>query len=286
MNVDDNLKQMSKMLDDFSEYSRSLEEVILKTAVQLEGVFSKERLESYQRIAESIQKYDEVINLLNSNEWKNEWEETYEEMSQFEKDFLEFLKQMNEENIYLNFYYFDSVPLDEIETLLDREVAIKWMNINLEKAVSYLSNRKYLARHKKLIEQSYRAYTNGDYELAILGIIPPLEFFMGNWIDSEKNNREFDLENPSRLQMNIKHLIESLKLHPDKDKKSLLIDHYFELKAIEGMKKFYDGSNRFSRHSIVHGSHEYDSLEKFDYVKLVYLFNSLLSLYGVDFKKV
>lgn len=273
MNIDENLKQLRK--------------IMIKTAEQLEIVFSEERLRDYQERADNFtKKYKKTMNVLNSTGWKSEWEKIYDGMSQFEKDILSFLEKLNEEQIYLNFYYFDSVRLGDVDTLLDREVAIKWMNENLGEAVSHLSNREYLARHKKLIEQSYKAYTKGDYELAILGIIPPLEFFLKNWIEGDKNNREFDLKNPSTRPLNSKHIKESLKLHPEKDKKSLLIDHYFELRAMEGMREFYDGSNRFSRHSIVHGSHDYDSLERFDYVKLVYLFNSLLSLYGIDFKKV
>lgn len=287
MSIDENLKLIKKMLDDYNEYLKPLRKAMIKKAEQLEVVFSEERLRDYQERADNFaEKYKKTMNVINSTGFKSEWDKIYDGLSQFEKDILSFLEKLNEEGIYLNFYYFDSVELDEVDTLFDREVAIKWMNENLEKAVSYLSNREYLARHKKLIEQSYRAYANDDYELAILGIIPPLEFFLGNWIDgNKKNNKEFDLENPSRLQMNIKHIKESLELHLEKDKKSLLIDHYFELRAMEGMKEFYDGSNRFSRHSIVHGSHDYGSLERFDYVKLIYLFNSLLSLYGVDFKK-
>lgn len=284
MSIDDDLIQIRKMLDDYNEYSKPLREAMVKTTEQLKRVFSDQRLREYQRVSESFsRKYNDAVRVLASIDWKA----IYEGMSQIEKDILVFSDKLNKERIYLNFYYFDSISFDKIHTLLDRDVAIKWMNDNIENAVKNLSEKEFLIRHKKLIEQSYEAHKNGDYELAILGIIPPLEFFMGNWMISDKHNGEFDLENPSRSQMNKKELGKILKAHPDRDKKSLTINHYFEMKAMDGVIEFYNGSqeNRVSRNSIVHGSHDYSKLESFDYVKLIYLFNSLLSLYGVDLKR-
>lgn len=284
MSIDDDLKQIRKMLDDYNEYPKPLREALVKTTEQLKKVFSGQRLREYQRVSESFsRKYDDAKRVLASIDWKG----IYEGMSQIEKDILAFSDELNKERIYLNFYYFDSITFDKIHTLLDRDVAITWMNDNIENAVKNLSEKEFLARHKKLIEQSYKAHENGDYELAILGIIPPLEFFMGNWMVSDKHNGEFDLENPSKSQMKKKELEKILEAHPDRGEKSLTINHYFEMKAMDGVIEFYNGSpkNRVSRNSIVHGSHDYSKLESLDYVKLVYLFNSLLSLYGVDFKR-
>ncbi|AHA31324.1 hypothetical protein [Exiguobacterium sp. MH3] len=284
MSIDEDLKQIRKMLDDYNKYSEPLREAMVKTTEQLKKVFSDQKLREYQSLSESfVQKYSDVESFFASINWT----EIFEGMSQIEKDILEFSDKLNEERIYLNFYYFESISFDKIHILLDREVAIKWMNDHIKDTIKYLSEKEFLARHKKLINQSYTAYENGDYELAILGMIPALEFFVGNWMINDKHNGEFDLKNPSRSQMNKKDLEALLKDHPDSGNKSLTIKHYFEMKAMDGVIKFYDGSkkNRVSRNSIVHGSHDYSRLESFDYVKLVYLFNSLLSLYGVTFKK-
>lgn len=284
MSTDDNLKQIRKMLDQYNEYSKPLKEAMVTTAKQLEVMFSKERLAYYQKSVESFrQKYEDTVRILASIDWQ----EIYDGLSQVEKEILTFSNELNKERIYLNHYYFGSVTLDKIDTLLDREFAIAWMNENIKGTVDNLANKEYLAKHKKLIIQSYKAYENGDYELAILGIIPSLEFFMGNWLVSDKHHGEFDLENPSRSQMKKSELEKILNEHPDKDKKSLTMDHYFEMKAMHGVIEFYDGSkdNRVSRNSIVHGSHDYSNLESLDYIKLVYLFNSLIPLYGVDLRR-
>lgn len=284
MSIDDNLKQIRSILDNYNEYSKPLREAIVKTTEQLGEVFSDQRLREYQRFSESFsQKYNDTLSVLASIDWKG----IYAKLSQIEKDVLAFSDELNKERIYLNYYYFDSIEFDKIHTLLERDAAIKWMNDNLENAVKNLSEKEFLVRHKKLIEQSYKSYKHGDYELAILGIIPALEFFIGNWMNSDKLNGEFDFKKPSRDQMEKDGLKEILEKHPDRKKRSLETNHYFEMKAMDGILEFYNGSreNRVSRNSIVHGSHDYSELENLDYVKLIYLFNSLLSLYKGNFDK-
>lgn len=277
-------KEFLKMAKDFNESMGHIQvsriqnfaEAVRHTQNQMKAIFSQERLNGFIEIGEKIRKTALVLS-------KIDWNEVKESISsQYYKDIFAFAKKMSEEEVYVNFIYFDHIPFGNYEDYLDKERLLSWMKENVDEIVSIISTKDYMSRHKNLMEQSLRAYKAGENEIAILGIIPAIEFFISNWLLSQDNDGIFDYENPTTKQWEKKKL-KDLSSKTDDEKEHDLIDDFFEHQALRGAHKVfvYDSKSNTPRNSLVHGSFDYSKLEDLDYVKLVYLFHSLLPLYQV-----
>lgn len=280
----DQNKEFLKTIRDFNESMgriqvhriQSFAEAVRHTQNQMKAIFTQDRLNGFLEIGEKIRKATLELSKVN-------WDAVIENIeSQYYKDIFAFAKKMSEEEIYVNFIYFDHIPFGNYEEYLDKEMLLSWMGENVDEVLSIVSNKDYMSRHKKLMVQSLRAYNAGEKEIAILGILPAIEFFISNWLVSQENDGVFDHENPTTKQWEKKKLKE-LSSKSDDEKEHELIDEFFEHQAMRGAHKIfvYDSKSNTPRNSLVHGSFDYSKLEDLDYVKLVYLFHSLLPLYQV-----
>lgn len=258
------------------ERIRSFSEAMRHTENQMRAIFSQERLNGFMEIGEKIRKATLALS-------KVDWDAVIDNIeSQYYKDIFSFAKKMSEEEIYVNFIYFDHIPFGNYEDHLDKELLLPWMERNLNRVITIISSKDYMSRHKKLLEQSLRAYNAGEKEIAIIGVLPSIEFFISNWLVSQDNDGVFDYENPTTKQWEKKRLKE-LSSKSDNEKEHELVDMFFEHQALRGAHKIfvYDSKSNTPRNSLVHGSFDYSKLEDLDYVKLVYLLHSLLPLYQV-----
>lgn len=255
---------------------RSFSEAMRHTENQMRAIFSQERLNGFMEIGEKIRKATLVLS-------KIDWDAVKENIeSEYYRDVFAFAREMSKEEIYVNFIYYDHIPYGNYEDHLDKEVLLSWMKKNVDEVVSLISDKDYMVRHKRLLEQSLRAYNAGENEIAILGILPAIEFFISNWLLSQDKDGVFDHENPTTKQWEKKKLKE-LSSKSEKEKEHDLIDDFFEHQALRGAHKIfvYESKSNTPRNSLVHGSFDYSRLEDLDYVKLVYLFHSLMPLYQV-----
>lgn len=228
----------------------------------------------------------QVLSFIRSIDWKAVhamYEGITKGLDEFRKGIIDFSNAMAKDGYFLNLDYYGKILLGEDEEHLDKESVERWMEQSLEETVGKISSLDFMARHQTVLNQTYNAYNSGDYALAIMGVYPVIEYFVANWTESQRNGGEFDHEKPTRKPLK-KHEVKTIADgYCGEDVSFGDIERYFEMKALEGFHELfnYKSSSRLARNPILHGSHDYDALQKTDYLKLIYLLNTLVGLYGV-----
>lgn len=207
----------------------------------------------------------------------------YEGLNQFEKQIIDFSHSMSENEVYLDMDYYGDLYMDEYEEYMNEQKVSEWMEHSIGKTVSKINELDYMQRHKTTLNQTYKAYMNGDFTLAIMGVYPILEYFVSNWKESQGNGGKFMHESPTKKQLKKHEVKEIAGDYFRETEKHEDIERFFQMKALEGFYNMFHfkGNSRLNRNSILHGSHDYDELKSEDYLKLVYLLNTLTGLHGV-----
>lgn len=207
----------------------------------------------------------------------------YEGLNQFEKQIIDFSHSMSENEVYLDMDYYGDLYIDEYEEYMNEQKVSEWMEHSIGKTVSKINELDYMQRHKTTLNQTYKAYMNGDFTLAIMGVYPILEYFVSNWKESQGNGGKFMHESPTKKQLKKYEVKEIAGDYFRETEKHEDIERFFQMKALEGFYNMFHskGKSRLNRNSILHGSHDYDELKSEDYLKLVYLLNTLTGLHGV-----
>lgn len=278
----DQLNEISRALQSFNTTAKQIQNAfssLQNTERQLRSIFNPSRLDGFLEIGQQIK---EITNPFSTIDWKS----IDDKMSKLTRDIITFSDEMADEEIYVNFIYFDDLPLSDYDEYLNKDFLIGWMNENVEVAMEEILGKDYFGRHHRLLVQSLKAYKDGDVDIAVLAMLPPLEFFISNWLLSQEEDGEFDHENPTIIPWKKEELKVIYANASDLKEENALINHYFEYKALEGMHKIfrYTSTSKTPRNNVVHGSFDYDKLHEFDYVRLVFLLNSLLPLYQVVIK--
>lgn len=278
----DQLNEISRALRSFNTTAKQIQNAfssMQNTERQLKSIFNPSRLDGFLEISQQIRDITEPFRTI-------DWKSIDDKMSELTRCIITFSDEMANEEIYVNFIYFDDLPLSNFEKYLNKDYLVRWMNENVEGAMGEILKKEYLGRHRRLLEQSLKAYKDGNVDIAVLAMLPPLEFFISNWLLSQDEDGQFDHENPTTDQWKKEELKVIYANASDLEEENALVNHYFEYKALEGMHKIfrYTSSSKTPRNSVVHGSFDYDKLQEFDYVRLVFLLNSLLPLYQVVIK--
>lgn len=263
--------------------------------INKENIKVDEIIRSISRIGESLEKFAReevalrfeavrvnIVNLIQSIDWAA----VDEHASQFKVEVQRFSKRMAKENIFLNDDYLELASFTDYQEYLSKDAVMDWMENNLENKFQMLMSKSFLKRHHIILKQSYDAYIRGDYQLALLGIYPSVDFFVSNWMKSQEQNEVLVFENPTREQLDKGAVRKLVRTQMKEDDVRKYLISYFELKALEGMVNMYTGSeNSLARNSILHGSFYYDAIGKQDYLKVFYLLCALVPLHGVVFSK-
>lgn len=270
------LKDILEKNNELARQIIAIDESMIRIKTQIKSVLSENQITVYSDMLSSI-------NILNA---PIDWSPIREDLPIHHKDIFDFANRLFEEEIYLDFTYFNDISQSASEEFLNKDRVIEWMEENVQEIVGNMLEKPYLNRHKKLLSQSIKSYIEGNLESAIIVILPTIEFFVSNWLKSQDKNGYFDADNPTTKPWKKEKLKKlsgsSIELFEDDE----LVQYFFECKALEGVHKIfcYTPDIKISRNSILHGSYDYNKLERLDYLKLVYLLNSLLPLYEVVLK--
>lgn len=278
----DFIKEMNDRNRELKSYALKINDVMRSLSHTINSIFTEERLKTFQLASKSAEQHvANAYKILNTIDWKK----ISENLSELSSDVIAFSKEMAEENIYLHIDYLDEFSINDYHPYLKREVLLEWMDRNLEKNVEALKEKEFLKRHHRILEQTLVAYRNHNYELAIIGLYPVIEFFVANWILSQDNQGVFNYEEPTKEAFSKKNIKEIANKQLSSMKDDEFVKTFFEMKALEGMHRIYQFTSvdPLSRNSVLHGSHDYSELSEEDYLKLFYLLYALIPLHGVVF---
>lgn len=267
---------------ELQSYALKINDAMKDLSHTINSIFTEERLKTFQLVSKSAElHFDNAYKILKTIDWKK----ISENLSELSSDVIAFSKEMARENIYLHIDYLDEFSINDYHPFLKREVLLDWMNRNLERNVEILKEKDFLKRHHRILEQTLVAYRNHNYELAIIGLYPIIEFFVANWILSQENQGVFNYKEPTKKPFSKETVKKIAKEQLDSMKNDEFVKVFFEVKALEGMHRIYKytSDDPLSRNSVLHGSHEYSELCEEDYLKLFYLLYALVPLYGIVF---
>lgn len=280
----DFIKEINARNRELQSHALKINDVMRNLSHSINSIFTEDRLRTFQIVSKSAEQH--VANLYKILK-TIDWQKISENLSDLSSDVIAFSKEMAEENIYLHIDYLDEFSINDYHPYLKREVLLEWMDRNLEKNVEALKEKEFLKRHHIILEQTLVAYRNHNYELAMMGLYPVIEFFVANWILSQDNQGVFNYEEPTKLQLS-KETVKKIAMEQLSNMKDdEFVNTFFEMKALEGMHRIYHYTSvdPLCRNSVLHGSHDYSKLSEQDYLKLFYLLYALVPLHGVVFKK-
>lgn len=278
------IKEINARNRELQSYALKINDAMRSLSHTINSIFTEERLRTFQLVSKSAEQHvANAYKILNTIDWKK----ISENLSELSSDVIAFSKEMAEENIFLHIDYFDEFSINDYHPYLKREVLLDWMDRNLEKNVDALKEKDFLKRHHRILEQTLIAYRNQNYELAMIGLYPVIEFFVANWILSQDNQGVFNYEEPTKEAFSKKTIKDIATEQLSNMKDDEFVKTFFEMKALEGMHRIYqyESVDPLSRNSVLHGSHDYSELSEEDYLKLFYLLYALVPLHGVVFKK-
>ena len=222
------------------------------------------------QIQRAYQEFNNIFTQLNTNTL-----ETYKLNSKALQSHM-VMKQLVE----ANYVFWDFIPqdlADKIRNANDTNTALKEYEIQnngqiTRKIFELCSNHPLLSNQQVLLSQTFEAYTNKQYNLAIVGLFPIIDVALTNAITEFERNKTF-------LKKRCEKLFEKLQNEKLGNKKYSIITF---LKTFQSAKETFIADSDFSqdepeypnRHWIIHGrtTRIYTDL---DYIKI------LRFLYGI-----
>jgi len=169
-------------------------------------------------------------------------------------------------------------------TDLNEELVVDYVSHHLDECITDIINSPCYATQKKVIEQSFHAYSIGHYETAIFPLFGAFDNVISRWATGL-------LTNPYEHQ---KVYITSFRIilkRNIRDKAELVenIQSINLLKVLTVINAYIDlfdnnpsNSAKINRNAILHGSFNYELLTKESYMKMIVLLKSALVLLEVS----
>ncbi|ADC52351.1 hypothetical protein BpOF4_21779 (plasmid) [Alkalihalophilus pseudofirmus OF4] len=231
----------------------------------------------------NIEQLGEMVNnSLNSIDF-DQISDSLRDLLQWTKDSLD---ELNKEDIYVDIELLDKMNFVELEEQMNKDYLLSIIEDNLEDTIQKLINEPEFSIHKKLLTQTYKCYLKEDFIVAALPIYAVIEHFITNWIHSTDGHVD-PMSHPKR---GVKSRVGNMmKKYNSSEKEIETIERIFAISVLRGYEKiFFTNINKFAgglhRNSSLHGYHDYESISKFEYLKLIQLLKATLMLRGYSYK--
>lgn len=194
--------------------------------------------------------------------------------------------ELSGHDIYLDIDALENIDLANIHEDLNREKIMRVFEGELDRKVNILLEEPVLVIHKELIRQSYNSYLNKDYIVATMAIYPVIEHFITTWSTHEEGEMD-PMQVPLRYTgTRIKKLLEKYEIDNEAFAE---LEKMFLLNALEGYFKIFipnieEFRGGLQRNSTLHGYHDFNSISKTDYIKLIQLLKATLHLKNYSYQ--
>lgn len=240
----------------------------------------KELQNSMQPVLESLDKIGSFAKKLNESLINIDFKGFHERVKKLLEDIKIKTDELSEHDIYLDIDALENIDLANIHVDLNREKIMRVFEDELDSKVNVLLEEPVLVIHKELIRQSYNSYLNKDFIVATMAIYPVIEHFVTTW--STHEDGEIDpMQLPERYTgTRVKKLLKKYEIDNDAFAE---LEKMFLLNVLEGYIKIFtphieEFKSGLQRNSTLHGYHDFNSISKTDYIKLIQLLKATLHL--------
>lgn len=257
---------------------------------------------SIERISVPIQNLQESMRpILNTLETVgNIAKQMQEKLNQFDfskfhqriKELLEDIErnieELSEEDIYIDTDVLESSEFLSISESLAKENVLKVLEDQLEKTINRLMDEPVLILHKEVLRQSHNSYASNNFIVATMSIYPIIEHFITTW-SSHKDGEINPMELPKKYTVTrVKNLMQRYEIDREAFEELEKIFVMYALKGyinifVPSIQEFKGG---LQRNSTLHGYHDYNTISKYDYIKIVQLLKAALQLKNYSYQEL
>lgn len=262
-----NVKDSFKYLTEQAEHLKSFSDLADSVQPIIEHINNVKKI--YEPIQNLVSSLKEFTKPYISTDWKK--------LSALARKRLEKIRDLHlefEEELWC-------IDLDALEYVSEDDItpeALKdYVHENLDEYVLEMKEEPMFSIHKNLLSETLEAYKNGYYKLCAFPLISTLEHIIASWHDGNIKNDAVHI-NPdgSGLYNKIRSLTKT-------SEERLLLVQMFAHSLFRVFIKLYKTNNQnlndeLNRHTIVHGSHDYDSINQIDILKLFQLLKACFIL--------
>ena len=220
---------------------------------------------------EMVEKLSKLIEPLKNIDWEKLADYASEKLEETNDLILRFEKDLWCIDIDLLDYFSDKdITAEKIETYVEN---------NLDDYVETMIEEPMFSLHTTLLTETLEAYKNGHYRLCSFSLLSIFEYIISSWFKGNIKVGEVLLhENPHvyRLYNRIEKI--SKKDEEQKEFFRLFVQTIIRIYLNIFEKEHEVGSKKLNRHSIVHGIHDYNTIDKTDILKLFQLLKSCFIL--------
>lgn len=198
------------------------------------------------------------------------------------------IEELSEEDIYIDMDVLDSSEFLSISESLAKENVLKVLEDQLEKTINRLMDEPVLILHKELLRQSQNSYTSNNFIVATMSIYPIIEHFITTW-STHKDGEINPMELPKKYTATrVKNLMHRYEIDREAFEE---LEKIFAMYALKGyinifLPSIQEFKGGLQRNSTLHGYHDYNTISKYDYIKIVQLLKATLQLKNYSYQEL